>query len=104
MSDKTLLDSVQLLEKSLSAHGELQQEQIHVTQPPHSKTLKELVLDYEVMIINQYIEQYGSIRKAAAALGVTHAALSIKLTKYNIASPAKNDVYLVDMLEEKSSI
>ena len=104
MSDKTLLDSVQLLEKSLSAHGELQQEQIHVTQPPHSKTLKELVLDYEVMIINQYIEQYGSIRKAAAALGVTHAALSIKLTKYNSASPAKNDVYLVDMLEEKSSI
>ena len=55
-------------------------------------------------IDDKYIEQYGSMRKAAAALGMTHAALSIKLTKYHASSPSRNDIYLVGTPEEKSSI
>lgn len=44
-----------------------------------SKTLKEMVHDYEVMVINQYIQKYGSLRKAAKALGASPASLSRKL-------------------------
>ena len=36
------------------------------------------------MIIRQYVEQYGSIRKAAAALDSSPATLSRKITEYNL--------------------
>ncbi len=44
-----------------------------------TRSLKEMVADYERMIIRQYIKQYGSLRKAAKALQVAPASLSRKL-------------------------
>ena len=40
--------------------------------------------DYEIMVIHQYIEQYGSLRKAAAVLKSSPATLSRKITEYNL--------------------
>ena len=93
MSDTTLMDSIHQFESCLSAHGQLHQMQNTPEQCPKEKPLKELVLDYEVMIINQYIERYGSLRKAAAALEISHSALSSKLTKYYASQPNKEDDY-----------
>ena len=44
-----------------------------------NRSLKEMVADYERMIIRQYIKKYGSLRKAAKALQVAPASLSRKL-------------------------
>ncbi len=90
MSDNTKMDSIQLLESCLSDHQQFHLLQTKADHCPKSKTLKELVLDYEVMIINQYTERYGSLRKAAAALDVSHSVLSSKLTKYYAASVKKS--------------
>ena len=89
MSDNTLMDSVQLLQACLSSQSQLKQLQPAPEELPKSKTLKELVLDYEVMVINQYVEQYGSLRKAAAALDVSHSVLSNKLSRYYASSGKK---------------
>jgi len=35
------------------------------------------------MVINQYIEEYGSLRKAAVALKTSPSVLSSKITKFN---------------------
>ena len=50
--------------------------------PPQPKLWKELMSEYEIKIINQYVAQYGTLRKAAAALGVSHSLLSYKLKKH----------------------
>ena len=42
---------------------------------------------HEFMIIQQSIEQHGSIRKAAAALKTSHATLSRKITEYHLLPP-----------------
>ena len=89
MSDDTLMDSVSLLQSMLSVNKRHLPPQPVQQEPATAKTLKELVADYEVGIINQYVERYGSQRKAAAALGISHSALSIKLTKYYAASSGK---------------
>ena len=49
---------------------------------PQPKTLKELMAEYEIKIINQHVAQYGTLRKAAAVLGVSHSLLSYKLKKH----------------------
>ncbi len=89
MSDDTLMDSVSQLQSCLTDNKQFRHTQTAEQATSPSKTLKELVADYEVRIINQYIERYGSQRKAAAALGISHSALSIKLTKYYASSKNK---------------
>ena len=82
MSDNVLMDSVSLLQRCLTANKQFQRMQAVVETPPQPKTLKELMAEYEIKIIHQYIAQYGTLRKAAAALGVTHSLLSYKLKKH----------------------
>ena len=55
-----------------------------IAAPPDSRSLKQMVQDYEIMVIHQYIEQYGSLRKAAAVLKSSPATLSRKITEYNL--------------------
>jgi transcriptional regulator with PAS, ATPase and Fis domain len=43
--------------------------------------------EYEIKIINQYVKQHGTLRKAAAALGVSHSLLSYKLKRYYESHP-----------------
>lgn len=82
MSDNVLMDSVPLLQRCLSANTQFQQMQSVVEEPPQAKTLKELLSEYEIKIINQHVAQYGTLRKAATVLGVSHSLLSYKLKKY----------------------
>ena len=82
-SNSTLIDSVSVLQNSLSSTSRF----YAAKQPPitshKEKSLKDITLEYEVMVINQYIEEYGSLRKAAAALQTSPSVLSSKITKYN---------------------
>lgn len=85
-SDTTLIHSVSIFRNSLS-----DDQQYGLPTPgkghlPASKSLKEITLEYEVLIINQYIEEYGSLRKAAAALKSSPSVLSSKLSKYYATS------------------
>lgn len=52
---------------------------VHDTAFGDGRSLKEIVSEYELFIINQYIDRYGSIRKAAEALQVAPSSLSRKL-------------------------
>lgn len=47
-----------------------------------NKSLKELVEDFEIEVINNYIEKFGSLRNAAKALKSSPATLSRKITMY----------------------
>ncbi len=47
-----------------------------------SKSFKELVCDYEFLVINYYINKYGSLRNAAKKLKTSPATLSRKLSLY----------------------
>lgn len=86
MNDETLIDSVPLLQKCLSTHKQLQITDLEASYPPKEKSLKELVQDYEMLVINQYIDRYGSIRKAATALKSSSSTLSRKITEYYASS------------------
>ena len=86
MSDNVLMDSVPLLQRCLSANKQFQRMQTAEELPPQPKTLKELMAEYEMKIIHQHIEQYGTLRKAASVLGVSHSLLSYKLKKYHEAA------------------
>ena len=82
MSDNVLMDSLPLLQRCLSANKQFQQMQTIEEAQPQPKTLKELMAEYEIKIINQHVAQYGTLRKAAAVLGVSHSLLSYKLKKH----------------------
>ena len=84
LSGDTLIDSIPLLRRCLIPDQRLQSQSVEPSASPESRSLKEIVQDYEFMIIQQAIEQHGSIRKAAAALKTTHATLSRKITEYNL--------------------
>lgn len=49
------------------------------------KTLNDLVADAEKNAIKEALKEYGSIRKTARALGVTHATIINKMKRYNIS-------------------
>lgn len=87
MSDNILMDSAALLDRCLSANKQFQRMQTPDEDPPQTKTLKELMAEYEIKIINQYVSQYGTLRKAAAVLGVSHSLLSYKLKKHYETTP-----------------
>lgn len=87
MSDTTLMDSVPLLQRCMTANKQFQRMQHNDDALPKSKTLKELLAEYEIKIINQYVKQHGTLRKAAAALGVSHSLLSYKLKRYYESHP-----------------
>lgn len=89
LSDETLLDSVPLLQKCLSTQKQLKIADIEASFPSESKSLKEIVQDYEMLVINQYIERCGSLRKAAIALKSSSSTLSRKITEY-YATASKN--------------
>nr|WP_312579847.1 sigma 54-interacting transcriptional regulator [Sedimentibacter sp.] len=46
-----------------------------------SRPLKEIIENFELDILKKSVEKYGSIRKAAKALGVTPSTISRKLSK-----------------------
>jgi transcriptional regulator of aromatic amino acid metabolism len=81
-----LIHSVSIFHNSLSEDPQYGMPKPSTAPLPTSKSLKELTLEYEVLIINQYIEEYGSLRKAAAALKSSPSVLSSKLTKYYASS------------------
>lgn len=83
LNDDTLIDSIQLLHRCLAPDPQRRTSFARAVSPPETRSLKQIVADYEIMVINQAIEQHGSIRKAAAALKTTHATLSRKITEYN---------------------
>lgn len=84
LSDSTRIDSVHLLQRCLNPHQQLQTRAASAAKLPESRSLKRIVQDYEFLVIQQSIEQHGSIRKAAAALKTSHATLSRKITEYNL--------------------
>ncbi len=84
LSDETRIDSLELLSSCMAIHSQLQSSQASPSRLPKPRSLKQMVTDYEIMIIRQYVEQYGSIRKAAAALDSSPATLSRKITEYNL--------------------
>ena len=73
-----------LLHRCLSNDQRVKSLSEEVAPPPESRSLKQMVQDYEIMVIHQYIEQYGSLRKAAAVLKSSPATLSRKITEYNL--------------------
>lgn len=81
-SDTNLIHSVSVFRNSLSDNQDYAISKRGTKHLSTSKSLKELTLEYEVLIINQYIEEYGSLRKAAAALKSHPSVLSSKLSKY----------------------
>ena len=87
--DTRLIDSVSFFQNSLSSSQKFDLENPKPTQLPKTKSLKEIALEYEVMVINQYIEEYGSLRKAAVALKTSPSVLSSKLTKYYASTASK---------------
>lgn len=91
LNDETQISAVSLLEKCMSVHDRLRHTHAEGPPQPRLRPLKLLVQDYEIMIINQYVEQYGSIRKAAAALNSSPATLSRKITEYNKTSKKDNE-------------
>ncbi len=50
-----------------------------------SKTLNDIVAEVERKAIKEALKEYGSIRKAAGALGVTHATIINKMKRYDIS-------------------
>lgn len=84
LCDETRIDSLELLNSCIAVHSQLQFPQASPSHLPKPRSLKQMVTDYEIMIIRQYVEQYGSIRKAAAALDSSPATLSRKITEYNL--------------------
>ena len=84
LSDDTLIDSVHLLHRCMTPDQQQQRKLANAAKVPESRSLKRIVQDYEFMIIQQSIEQHGSIRKAATALKTSHATLSRKITEYNL--------------------
>lgn len=84
MSDDTLMDSVHLFQRCLSTNQQVKPLSEEIAVPPESRSLKQMVQDYEIMVIHQYVERYGSLRKAAAVLKSSPATLSRKITEYNL--------------------
>lgn len=84
LCDNTLIDSVHLLQRCLNPSQQLQTRSSGAAKLPESRSLKRIVQDYEFLVIQQSIEQHGSIRKAAAALQTSHATLSRKITEYHM--------------------
>lgn len=81
-SAHTCIDSVVLLQQCL--HREAQMRKANRANLAASgKSLKKLLQDYEILIIQKYIESYGSIRKAAEVLQTSPATLSRRITEYN---------------------
>jgi transcriptional regulator with PAS, ATPase and Fis domain len=52
-------------------------------------SLKDMVYKYEMQIILKAVERYGSIRKAAEALGVTPSTISRKISAYHLEKNKK---------------
>ena len=81
-SAHTCIDSVALLQQCLHREEQLRRSDREKI-PTSGKSLKQLLQDYEILIIQQYVENYGSIRKAAEALQTSPATLSRRITEHN---------------------
>lgn len=82
LSDETVINSISLLQSCLHTNKLLQGADADIQPLDETKSLKSLVQEYEIMLINQYIEKYGSIRKAATALKSSSSTLSRKIIEY----------------------
>lgn len=78
----TCIDSVALLQQCLHWEEQLRRSDREKL-PTSGKSLKQLLQDYEILIIQQYVESYGSIRKAAEALQTSPATFSRRITEHN---------------------
>lgn len=54
----------------------------HLELPVYDRPLKTIIAELEQKLITDAIEKYGSVRKAAKALGITHPALLKKMRKW----------------------
>ncbi|MCG8473182.1 MAG: sigma 54-interacting transcriptional regulator [Desulfobacterales bacterium] len=61
---------------------------------PELKPLKHLTAQFETGVIQQALTEMGSIRKAAAKLGVSHTALIQKMKKYGVKVVTKQTIGL----------
>lgn len=77
VTDETVLNTPDLLHNSTT--GTLRHSRSPVTIDTLDRSLKELVREYELLIIRQSIRRYGSLRKAAKELQIAPSALSRKL-------------------------
>ena len=92
LSDGDILEDVSILENTLekdpfpindfNVETKISPRVRAVEQVGGDKTLKEIVAEYEIFIINESIGKYGSLRKAAAALHTSPSVLSRKLSDY----------------------
>jgi DNA-binding NtrC family response regulator len=88
ISPQDVMNSVKLLERYMKSNALLNNNSRNFQDLPKSvsidteekRTLKEMVTEYELYIIKQYIKKYGSLRKAAYALGTAPSAISRKLS------------------------
>lgn len=88
ISPKDGINNVNLLERYMKPNVLLNKESGSLHNTPHfesidfgeKRTLKEMVAEYEFLIIKQSIEKYGSLRKAAYALNTAPSAISRKLS------------------------
>lgn len=91
LSDETVINSISLLQSCLHTNKLLQSADADIQPLDETKSLKSLVQEYEIMLINQYIEKYGSIRKAAVVLKSSSSTLSRKLIEYYAANHSQSN-------------
>lgn len=75
--ERYMKPNILLNKKSGNSQNSPQFESIDIEE---KRTLKEMVAEYEFLIIKQSIEKYGSLRKAAYALNTAPSAISRKLS------------------------
>ena len=81
MVPDTVVDDASLIHSTghLSA-AVTRRERAHRQEAVPGRSLKDMVSEYELMLIQQSIRQHGSLRKAAKALQIAPSALSRKLS------------------------
>lgn len=83
LSDQEIIGDVNLLYECAKIPRQMQAEPSATEQVAWlagaDRSLKEIVSEYEIFVIKEYVERYGSLRKAAQVLKVSPASLSRKL-------------------------
>jgi len=80
LSDIISIDDLQYIESISSKNNYVYYASQELSDETPNRPLKEMVEEYELEIIRKSITKYGSLRKAAKALGVTPSTLSRKLS------------------------
>jgi len=83
LSDIISIDDLQYIEAICSKNNYVYYASQELPEYTTNKPLKDMVEEYELEIIRKSITKYGSLRKAAKALGVTPSTLSRKLSNHS---------------------